>query len=233
MFKYETHLHTSPVSRCAKATVREQLEFYKECGYDGVFITNHFIDGNINISPTASYEEKIEFYFSDYEEGVKIGKEIGLKVFFGAELSYGGTDFLVFGLDKEWFLSHPEITAMKKSEELSFMAEEGALIIQAHPFREAAYLDHIRLFPRNVHGVEVINACRPEFENSMAKFYAESYGLLHFAGSDNHGGRGRETLAGMCSKKPISSENEFIKMVKKEKMQTFVFTPDLEKGGEM
>ena len=222
MFKYETHLHTAPVSRCAKAGVREQLEFYKANGYDGVFITNHFIDGNINISPLASYEEKIEFYFSDYEDGLKIGKEIGIKVFFGAELSYGGTDFLIYGLNKEWFLSHPEIMEMKKSEELSFMADSGALIIQAHPFREAAYIDHIRLFPRNVHGVEIINACRSDFENSMAKIYAENYGLICFAGSDNHGSRGTSTLAGMQSKKPIFSENEFIKRIKKGKMTPFI-----------
>ena len=233
MFKYETHLHTSPVSRCAKAGVREHLEFYKELGYDGVFITNHFIDGNINIASTAPYEEKIEFYFSDYEEGVRVGNEIGIKVFFGAELSFKGTDFLVYGLGKEWFLAHPEIAEMKKSEELSFMAESGALIIHAHPFREAGYIDHIRLFPRNVHGVEVINACRTEFENSMAKLYAESYGLLQFAGSDNHGGRGKDTLAGMCSKKPITSEKDFVEKVKNGKMKTFVFTPSFEKGGEM
>ena len=233
MFKYETHLHTSPVSRCAKASVREQLEFYKACGYDGVFITNHFIDGNINISSSSSYEEKIDFYFSDYEEGVRIGKEIGLKVFFGAELSYGGTDFLVYGLGKEWFLAHPEITEMRKSEELAFMVDAGALIIHAHPFREAAYIDHIRLYPRRVHGVEIINACRSEFENSMARLYAESYGLIKFAGSDNHGGRGRETLAGMCSSKPVTSEKDFIKKVKNGKMKTFIFTPNLEKECEM
>ena len=41
MLKYETHLHTSPVSKCAKASVRESLEFYKKAGYAGVFITNH------------------------------------------------------------------------------------------------------------------------------------------------------------------------------------------------
>ena len=221
MFKYETHLHTSPVSRCAKATVREQLEFYKQNGYDGVFITNHFIDGNINCSPTASYEEKIKFYFSDYEQGLEIGNEIGLKVFFGAELSYGGTDFLVYGLDKAWFLAHPEITAMKKSDELAFMIEEGALVIQAHPFREAGYIDHIRLFPRQVHGIEVLNACRTEFENEMARIYADNYGLIHFAGSDNHGGREKALLAGMQSKKAISSEADFIKALKKNKLSIF------------
>ena len=61
MYRYETHLHTSPVSRCAKADVREVLGFYKKIGYDGVFITNHFIDGNINIEKNVPFEEKIRF----------------------------------------------------------------------------------------------------------------------------------------------------------------------------
>ena len=64
-YLYETHLHTSPVSKCAGATAAESLAFYKSLGYAGVFITNHFIDGNINCSRSLSYEEKISFYFSD------------------------------------------------------------------------------------------------------------------------------------------------------------------------
>ena len=67
MYIYETHLHTSPVSKCARATVRENMEFYKSLGYDGIFITNHFLDGNINIDSDVDYRERIEFYFSDYE----------------------------------------------------------------------------------------------------------------------------------------------------------------------
>ena len=63
MYRYETHLHTYPVSKCAKADVRDSLEFYKELVYDGVFITNHFLDGNINIDRELTYEEKIEFFF--------------------------------------------------------------------------------------------------------------------------------------------------------------------------
>ena len=80
-YKYETHLHTCPVSKCARATVRDNLEYYHELGYDGVFITNHFLDGNINIDPDLSYEETINFYFSDCDNGVLIGKELGIKVF--------------------------------------------------------------------------------------------------------------------------------------------------------
>ncbi len=28
MYRYETHLHTAPVSRCGKATVEETVRFY-------------------------------------------------------------------------------------------------------------------------------------------------------------------------------------------------------------
>ena len=222
MFKYETHLHTYPVSKCARTDVFDTIDFYKGIGYDGVFITNHFLDGNINIDHSLPYEEKINFYFSDYEKGVEYGNSIGFKVFCGVELSYGGTDFLVYGLDKSWYLANPQIMDMTKREELEFLMESGALVIQAHPYREANYIDHIRLFPRSVHGVEVINSARDDFENNMAKHYAESYGLLEFAGSDNHCGREREgSLSGMCSDIPIADEIDFVQRVKNGEMNTF------------
>ena len=214
MYKYETHLHTAPVSHCAKAGVEESLAFYKEMGYDGVFVTNHFLDGNMNRDHKAApYEEAIRFYFSDYEKALEIGKKIGIKVFVGVELSYKGTDFLIYGLDKAWYLAHPEIMEMKKSEELSLMMESGALVIQAHPFREASYIDHIRLFPRQVHGVEVCNAYRTELENAMAKQYAQSYGLLEFAGTDNHWAGDAKALAGIYTETPLQSEQDLIKQV--------------------
>lgn len=222
MYKYETHLHTFPVSRCGKADVEESLDFYKKLGYDGVFITNHFLDGNINIEKEKSYEEKIEFYFSDYEKGIEIGKALGIKVFCGQEITYKGTDFLIYGLDKNWYLAHPEIMEMKKTDELKFMMESGALVIQAHPFREASYINHIRLFPRSVHGIETVNACRTELENQMAKIYAENYGLLEFAGTDNHIGANQKKLAGLCFNEPICNTQDFINKVKNNKAKIFI-----------
>ena len=222
MYKYETHLHTFPVSRCARASVEESLLFYKELGYDGVFITNHFIDGNVNLDGEMFYEDKIQFYFSDYEEALKLGKEIGLKVFGGVELSYKGTDFLVYGLDKQWYLEHPEIMEMKKSRELPFLMESGALVIQAHPYRDSDYIDHIRLFPQYVHGVEVMNTSRPEQEQEIARLYAQHYGLIQFAGSDNHAGANRSRLSGMCSSEPIVDEKDFVAKVLAGEMDIFV-----------
>lgn len=222
MYKYETHLHTSPVSHCAKAGVEESLTFYKEMGYDGVFVTNHFLDGNIDWDyKDAPYEEAINFYFSDYEKALEIGKQIGIKVFLGVELTYKGTDFLIYGLDKAWYLAHPEIMEMKKSQELAFMMESGALVIQAHPFREARYIDHIRLFPRQVHGVEVCNAYRTDLENAMAKAYAEGYGLLEIAGTDNHWAADAKALAGIYTDIPITDEQDFIARVLNKETKIF------------
>ena len=101
------------------------------------------------------------------------------------------------------------------------MMVEGALVIQAHPYREADYIDHIRLFPRCVHGVEVINSSTTDFANNMAKIYAKEYNLLEFAGSDNHGASKRKNLAGMCSDEPVMSVRDFIEKVKGGQMRIF------------
>lgn len=215
-YRYETHLHTWPASKCARVDIIDCIDFYASLGYDGIFVTNHFLDGNIGCDKSLPYEEQISFYEKDYLTGLEYAKECGIKLFFGVEMSYGGTDFLIYGLDADWYRAHPEIMNMKKSEELTFLAGEGALIIQAHPFREASYIDHIRLFPRYVHGVEVINGCRTDFENDMAKHYADSYSLVDFAGTDNHIGGRKARLCGMEFESPITSEADFVEKVKAE-----------------
>ena len=214
-------MHTSPVSKCAHQSVRETLEFYRSHNYDGVFITNHFLDGNINIDKTLPYEEQVEFYFSDYEEALSLSKEIGIRVFLGVEISYRGTDFLIFGLDKKWFLEHPEIMEMKKSDELPFLASHGALVVQAHPYRQDRHIDHIRLFPHCIHGVETINACRTDFENKMADIFADAYRFCKTAGSDNHISSKLWRLSGMESETPLIDENDFIQRVKNGEMNLF------------
>ena len=234
LYRYETHMHTSPVSSCAKKSVRENVEFYRSLGYDGIFITNHFLDGNFYLRKNTEipYGEKVRLFCADYEEAVKIGEEVGIRVFFGAELSYGGTDFLVYGLEKEWFLAHPEIMEMQKSEELPFLMSEGALVVHAHPFREAKYIDHIRLFPRGIHGVEVINANRTPLENEMAEIYAEKYGFCRTAGTDNHLGADQAHLAGMESETPLRDVADFIERVKAGTMRIFTTDRSAELGLE-
>ena len=240
MYRYETQCHTSPVSQCGKASVEDTVEFYQRIGYDGIFITNHFLDGNINPAVREMpYAEQIDYYFSDYEKAAAFGERIGIRVFPGVELSYKGTDFLIYGLEKEWYRAHPEIMAMKKTEELPFLMEAGALVIQAHPYREAFYIDHIRLFPRSVHGVEVINSSQAWEANEITEVYAKQYGLLETCGSDNHWGsevfsklreKGyRPEIAGMSSDTPIDSVQDFIAQVRSGSMKMFL----MDEGGRV
>jgi hypothetical protein len=228
MYRYETHLHTSPVSKCGRYSVRDNMEFYKEIGYDGIFLTNHFIDANIGCDRTLPYAEQIEFFFTDVEEGERLAEEIGIKFFWGVETSYLGTDFLVYGLSKEWYLSHPEIMDVTRKEMLTMMAEDGALIVHAHPFREAGYIDHVRLFPYHVHAVEVDNCGNKPFQNEMATKYADCYNLSHSAGSDNHTSRFATRLAGVEFETPIRDIDDFITRMKNGEAHTF--TVDLKFG---
>lgn len=223
MYRYETHLHTKPASACAKADVRSSLEFYHSLGYDGVFITNHFLDGNFSErnNPNLSYEEKLRIYNADYEEGLRISKEVGIRVFYGLEITYAGTDFLVYGLKPEWFFEHPEIMEMKKNVELPYLMEAGALVSHAHPYREDFYIDYIRLYPRGINAVEVINANRTELENEMALLYADRYGFAKTAGSDNHRAEGQAKLAGMECETPLIDEEDFVRRVKAGTMHLF------------
>ena len=183
-------------------------------------MTNHYINGAVG-KDERSYEELIGFFFSDYEEGLALSREIGIKVFSGAEFSFSGNHFLIYGLEKEWYLAHPEILEMKFSDMLRFMREEGAFIGHAHPFDERSFIDHIKLLPRCVDAVEIVNAAKNDFQNAMAHIYADAYGLIKIAGSDNHRAGNIGKLAGIECDEPILSTADFIVKAKAGKLSPF------------
>ena len=41
----DTHVHTCQVSPCGKVPAKEMIELYKEAGYGGVIITDHYYKG--------------------------------------------------------------------------------------------------------------------------------------------------------------------------------------------
>ena len=138
MFLYETHCHTKSVSACASLTAEELVEVYLANGYSGVFITDHFLNGNTTLHrllPDADYREKITAFCASYEE-VKRVAGTRLQVFFGFEYSYEGTDILVYGWDESKLKKMEKILSMSMREFCEFCRENGALAIQAHPFRE-------------------------------------------------------------------------------------------------
>lgn len=189
MYKYEMHCHTSECSKCGRASGAQMADFYKEMGYTGLVISDHFFNGNTSIPRDLPWEERVNLFFKGYEAAKARGEEIGLDVFFAWENSYGGTDFLVYGLDREWLLAHPYCDLLPVKQFLRLVKDSGGYSVHAHPYREADYIDMIRLLPRDVDAVETLNACRSDFENEMADIYATKYNLPKLCGSDNHCGK--------------------------------------------
>lgn len=184
---YDTHIHTSVGSKCGHNLPEEQVHRFKKMGYAGIFITDHFFNGNTAVPyEELPWEEAVDQYCIPYERAKAEGEKIGLDVFFGFENSYKGNDILTFGLDKNWIKAHPEIMEMTIRQYCEFARSEGGLVVHAHPFREAGYIDVIRLMPRSVDAVEILNGSCTDFQNDRAAEYARNYDLAVTGGSDFH-----------------------------------------------
>lgn len=192
---YETHLHTSESSACSHNTGAEMARAYKEAGYTGIIITDHFFYGNTAVDRRLPWKDWVEQFCLGYEHAKAEGDKIGLQVFFGWESGYRGTEFLVYGLSKEWLLAHPEIVEATIEEQYALVHAGGGIVSHAHPYREENYIPEIRLYPEYIDAVEGVNAMHssdvsnshknPLF-NEWALEYGNKYNLPFTAGSDQH-----------------------------------------------
>ena len=189
-YRYETHLHTCQGSACASATGAEMARAHLEAGYTGIFITDHFFNGNTAVSADLPWKERVHRFCAGFEDARNEGERIGLQVFFGFEYNYHGAEFLIYNLDENWLLEHEDIHLLSPRKALAIMRADGGFAVQAHPFRERDYIDHFQLFPRDIDGVEAINAANigPEGKkmNQRAFEFARMFDLPVTAGSDSH-----------------------------------------------
>lgn len=220
LFIYETHMHTLQGSACSIVSGKDIARAYKDAGYTGIIITDHFFYGNTAVDRTLPWEEWVENYCKGYEEAKEEGDKIGLQVFFGWESGYNGPEFLVYGLDKAWLLAHPEIRDCDVKTQYQLVHADGGIVIQAHPFREANYIEGIHLYPKNVDGVEGYNASHsarhfkdnvhPEY-NDRALAYANWNNLPLTAGSDQHSSR--MIYGGMVFERKLADIHDFAQAV--------------------
>lgn len=220
MYRYETHLHTSVGSACSDFTPEEIVEKYTRLGYAGIFVSDHFLNGNTTVPRDLPWKERIALFCEGYRRVKKQAEGSGLDVFFAWEYSYKGTDFLVYNLGGEWLAEHSEIMDMRVTEFGPYAKEHGGLVVQAHPYREDFYIDHIRLFPRSVEGMETLNACRREHENKLADIACDVYGLSKTAGSDIHH-KAQTFFAGMEFETKLTSEADYAERIRKGEGKIF------------
>lgn len=185
-YKYETHLHTSEASLCGSSTGAELARFYKEQGYQGLVVTDHFFNGNTAVDRSLPWEEKVALYCRGYESAKEEGDKIGLDVFFGVEWAFHGDEFLLYGVSKEWLLAHPDMLGWSHKQLFEEIEKIGGLMIQAHPFRDRGYIGIIHLYPELVHGIEVTNTGNAPMDDRLADVYAKYWNLPVTSGSDTH-----------------------------------------------
>lgn len=222
--KYETHTHTSETSMCSKISGADLVQFYRNNGFSGVCITDHldyFLKGWARVPKDAPWPERVEGFCKGYEAALSAGKQIGIDVFFGWEYAERGAHFVTFGLDKQWLLDHPNLLELSLREYCNLVHSDGGFIIHAHPFRLDEVAPEITLYPQQVDAVEVINACRTDFQNRCADQYADNFGLLKVAGSDNHIGR-LKRLAGIALDRRLGDIDDMINAIKNGETECFL-----------
>lgn len=196
-YKYETHLHTCEASACGTSSGKEYIEVYAKAGYAGLFVTDHFFGGNTSVSREGEWTDRINAYCKGYETALAAAKDYNsknnltgteneFKVFFGIEQTFNGDDYLLYGLNKDWLIAHPQIETMNHKELFAAINEAGGLMIQAHPFRLRGYMDAVHIHPREVHGFEIYNAGNNPDENELAALYAKKMDKSVTSGSDIH-----------------------------------------------
>lgn len=219
-YLYETHLHTSEASACGASTGQEMARACKEYGYTGIFVTDHNWGGNTAVDRSLPWDEWVNEFCKGYENAKAEGDKIGLDVFFGYEAGFHATEFLLYGIDKEWMLANPCIRQADIEEQYRLVHANGGMVIHAHPYREEGYIPEVRLFPEWVDGVEGVNAMHsnshskahnnPEFDK-RAISYAREHKLPMTAGSDIHA---TNLLgAGVAFKRKLASPADYIKAV--------------------
>lgn len=219
-YLYETHLHTSESSACARSTGAQMARACRDYGYTGIFVTDHNWGGNTATDCNLPWDKWVDAFALGYEHARAEGEQIGLDVFFGYEAGYQGTEFLIYGIDKAWMKAHPQLAHATVEEQYALVHEAGGLVMHAHPFREEFYIPKIRLYPQWVDGLEGVNATHsnpgstahndPAFDERAIN-YARENNLPMSAGSDIHGTR--LFGGGVAFRRKLASEADYVQSI--------------------
>lgn len=218
-YRYETHMHTAEVSRCAVTGAAEMVSAFHQVGFAGVIVTDHFLTESPEDYEGLSWPEQVERFMLGYRLAEKAGKALGVQVFFGWEMTSHPRceDYLVYGLDERFLLQHPEIVTLPIEDFCTLARQSGGLIIRAHPYREAPYIaSPAQIAPDLIDGIEVNNGRSddPDNFNPKAWAYARSHpALLRTAGTDIHDAA-FAGVSGMVFPYPLRDIYHFVQALK-------------------
>lgn len=210
--KIELHLHTKESSKCGKVFAEDIMKEYQRQGYDVVVITDHFSRNAGALKHCANHQERVDTFLKGYRAAKKLGEQMGILVLLGAEISFhasNANDYLVYGLNEEFFYSHPELIDMHLGD-FQKIQPEGSLLYQAHPFRNGATV----VDPRRLFGIEVFNGhWGHDSRNDIALSWAKMHRLHAISGSDSHH---PDTLCsgGIYSYRPVHCYEDLLEVLR-------------------
>ena len=191
-YKYQLHIHTAPCSKCGQMTPEELCRTLYENGYQGTVLTNHFYHGNSGIdrSEGTSWNEFVAAYEKDYLECCEAAKKYDLDIIFSIEEGLGaGTEILCYGVTPKILYDNPHLRYCPPMDFLYTMRENGVLLIQPHPFREADYISKPGPLPiALIDGIEVYNAGNgtEEMNDKAMALANENPHLIRTSSADAH-----------------------------------------------
>lgn len=219
MGKFELHVHTAENDLVAQVGGAGIVKLYKELGYDGLVITDHyfamFYDWFKDELEGCDHKGIIDRWLKGYRAAKEEGDKCDFTVLLGAEVRFDGpmiNDYLVYGIDEEFLYKAPLLNRLNDLEELLEILPENALVVQAHPFRDNMTVKP----PENLFGIEVYNGGTRELRNKLAKNFAEYYNKPMTSGSDFHevGALGK---GGIITENKIRSMEELVSVLKSGK----------------
>ena len=210
-YKYELHCHTKEVSRCGTLDVEDLIKKYKEAGYSGLVLTDHYSPMTFDLPDFFSKKKAIDHYLRAYRKAKKYNDD-NFTVLLGVELRLHATvnDYLVYGVTEEMLYELPFLLSLYIRRASKLLRERGCLFLQAHPFRKLI----TRANPKYLDGVEVFNgkATKEANENS-SKWAEEINAKIKTSGSDCH----RESgvgLGGIITTEPIKNNDDLLRILK-------------------
>lgn len=214
-YKYELHCHTGCVSQCGRVEPEEIVKLYKEKGYSGIVVTDHYSPLTFNPLKLAHPQTEIDFYLSGYRRMKKAAGD-DFTVLLGMELRHYFTanDYLIYGINENFLYNAGNLLGVWEKNVKKMCKENGFLMFQAHPFRPFIR----RCNPDFLDGIEVYNGKTPKKSNLKALEWAEKEGKLTVSGSDfhtlNHLARG-----GIITYTPIKTNEDLLKILKSQSFE--------------
>jgi len=213
-YLYETHMHTSESSGCGASSAAQQVAAYKNRGYTGIIVTDHFINGYSTCPGNLPWEQKMNYVLSGYEKAKEAGDKYGLDVFLGWEFTIRGADFLTYGLDMEFLLANPGMDRLGIREYSELVRANDGFLAQAHPYRDEYYIEHnYPTKPHLIDAVEVFNSMDRDKANAKALAFAQKHDLPMQAGTDSHSTRNMY-YSGVALNKKAESIYDIIEAIK-------------------